>query len=109
MSEPRSVDTIPTVKTLEPVASFEDRLGDILDTAQRLRVDAEWLAIDADGLLFDLKEIVGDPTVRDNAALAAALDAATWLYSAAENVEAEFSTLIDHLYGTAESVNTDTD
>ena len=105
MSEPVPVNTPSTVKTPEapPVTSFEDRLREIMDTAQRLRVDAEWLQIDADGLLADLREIVKDPAAHNNAALVAALDSATWLYSAAENVQAEFSSLIDHLYTATEA------
>jgi hypothetical protein len=105
MPEPTVLNTLSTVKTPEapPVTSLADRLREIMDTAQKLRVDAEWLQIDTDELLSDLQGIVEDPAAHNNAALVAALDAATWLYSAAENVQAEFSSLIDHLYTATEA------
>ena len=103
MTELAVVNTPSTGKTPEapPVTSCAERLREILDTVQRLYVDAQWLGIDADELHSDLKEIV--PAAHGNSALAAALDAAAWLDSAAANVEAEFSTLIDHLYAAIEA------
>ena len=76
MPEPVLVNTRSSVKTPEapPVTSFEDRLREILDTAQRLHVDAEWLQIEAYELLSNLNDIVEDPAAHNNATLAEALD-----------------------------------
>jgi hypothetical protein len=79
-----------------PVA---DRLAEILETAQQLHTDAEWLETNAEKLRAELEEIVGGP---GNTALAAALDCAEWVNSAAANVRDELSTLIDHLYDASE-------
>jgi hypothetical protein len=71
-------------------------LAQILEAAQQLHTDAEWLETNVDGLLTDLKEIVGDRTY--GTALAAAIDCVEWVNSAASNVKDELSTLINHLY-----------
>jgi hypothetical protein len=42
-----------------PAADVKDRLAEILETAQQLQTDAEWLEIDASGLLTELEKIVG--------------------------------------------------
>ena len=105
MTDLAIVNTPSTVKMPEApsVTSCGGRLQAIMETAQRLRIDAEWLEIDANELLFDLKDVVADSAMHDNAALAAALDSATWLHSAAENIESEFSALIDHLFAATEA------
>jgi hypothetical protein len=78
-------------------------LAEILEAAQQLHVDAEWLGIKAGGLVTDLEKIVGDRVTRGNTALAAALDSAEWVDSAALNVQEELSTLIAHLYDASEA------
>ena len=86
-----------------PAAGVKERLAQALDAAQRLHVDAEWLAIETDSLFADLRSISNDPAASGNAAIDAALDAASWVSSAASNAQAELSTLIDHLYDAIEA------
>jgi hypothetical protein len=95
MSNTDVMETAPAVNA--------ETLAKILDTAQRLYVDAEWLQIDAYEVLSDLQEVVENPAVHGSTALAEALDSATWLSRAAENVQAEFSSLIDHLHTATEA------
>jgi hypothetical protein len=85
-----------------PVADVKGRLAEILEAAQQLHTDAEWLSITAAGLLTDLEKIVGDRVTHGNTALAAAIDCAKWVDSAALNVQDELGTLIDHLYAAGE-------
>jgi hypothetical protein len=82
-----------------PVADVKVRLAQILKTAGQLYDDAELLALNVDELRADLKEIVRGP---GNTALAAALDCAEWIDSAALNVRDELSTLVEHLYDAGE-------
>jgi hypothetical protein len=90
-----------------PAVGVRDCLAQILDTAQQLYVDAQWLQANTGGVLSDLQGIANDPAVPgDN--IAAALDAASWLHRAAENMEEEFGALIDCLDDAVESLSTNT-
>ena len=75
--------------------TIKDRLAEILETAQQLHVDAEWLQIEAAELFSALKSIHQEPGAPD---ISSAIDAAAWLDHAATNVQDEFSVLIDHVH-----------
>src|SRR5262245_6123808 len=79
-------------------AAFRGRLTKALDTAQKLRVDAEYLRIETEDLCADLKKIAGSDVV----------DSATWLQGATMHVLDEFSGLLDGLFDAVETLNTDT-
>jgi hypothetical protein len=80
-------------------AALRGRLTKALDTAQDLRVNAEWLSIEAEDLWADLKETAGSDV----------LDSAMWLHSATMNIESEFDVLIDRLFDAIEKLPTNTD
>ena len=107
-----SANPSPETQPAPPAASFVERLAGILDTAHRLYGDAEWLSIDAADPLSDLQKLVEHHPRGDDqreAALDAALDAASWVSNAADNVFGELGALIDHLHAATESLRTNTD
>jgi hypothetical protein len=90
-----TTSTVPSVQTTPEAVptGVRERLAQILDTAERLYVAAQWLQIDTDELLSDLQDIAKDPAT-PRKEIDVALDAASWLHHAAENMEGEFDTLI---------------
>src|SRR3954464_1761043 len=74
--------------------SVKDHLAQILDTALRLQSQAEWFRAEVADLFSELRSVTPEPVAPD---FGAVFDAAAGLDSAATNVEAEFSTLVDCL------------
>jgi hypothetical protein len=86
-STPISTATGKTVK---------ERLAHALGAAYDLDIAAQCLQCDTGGLLSDLQNIAEDSAApRD--IVDVALDAASWLHHATENVEDEFDPLVTHL------------
>jgi hypothetical protein len=77
--------------------AVRNRLTKALDTAQKLRGDAEWLSIETEDLWANLKKIAGSDVV----------DSVTWLHNATESAQDEFDELIDRLFDAIDSLNTD--
>ena len=98
-----NLDVNNTSPAETPVISLTDRLAKIRDTTEQLQVDAQWLAIDTEGLLEDLTGIAEGPTTAETAAEPdAALDAASWAAQAAKNIEGELGELVVYLDATFE-------
>jgi hypothetical protein len=88
------VDSIPIPSEQMPVAGVKERLAQALDAAHELQCKVEWIAIEAADLFGDLTGIGKELVMRDNAAVAKAIDAAAWVDSAAINAADELSVLI---------------
>jgi hypothetical protein len=96
MSEATYGTTAPVVNT--PASEgIKDRLSAILDKASHQHVEAQYLAMEAAELFSDLKEIAEEAGDNFKAIVDNALDSASWLDRACENVQGEFDTLIDCL------------
>ena len=92
-----------TTSKQAPVETVKDRLAQILDKAQDLQNEAYWLEVEAEALFSDLRDIAQDPAAaRVKRIVDAALDAASWLYNATQNVEGEFDTLVSFLDAAAD-------
>jgi predicted transcriptional regulator len=87
--------------------SFADRLAEIQEDVEQLRGDASYLADQVADLLSNLEDLIEDRQAGGGvgAALDAALDAVSWVHSALENVDGEFSSLSGHLDDAAEAIN----
>jgi hypothetical protein len=98
-----NLDTVHNTSSDQaPVADVGDRLVQMHETVSNLQTDAASLRFGIFALLSELEEIIGDPAIRDSAAFDAAIDAATWVSHALENVDDEFETLVAHLSDASE-------
>jgi len=89
-------DLLSSSTPVNPEATPNDwanRLAKLFDKAEDGLDQADELLVIAEELHDGLKEIA--PAVSDAKELGIALDSATWLHHAAENIEGQFETLRD--------------